>query len=345
MAPWRSVARTARMAAPCTVTRPSRATPVCSLPAVPPIRWLPLCPASHERAGEVGERSAGMPRGRSPTDTSIRARDDMFRPRARASTSAGCAYSRSVRSLTRRHVARRAGAGPPRFSGPSRRLCHVMVTLGQPRGWWDLTVLVPARDQLVDGLVDEFVRRGGYGSRDLFESGEAGDAIDGCPGHGGSTQDFGLGRAVGLTRGDRVVQEVPVVDRRLLQQWMVTFGDEGSVRKVVDVRLFADEGEIGIGEGVQSVRRVEAGSRHERAGADRGVGQTLAGHSRQQSSPAPEVDIGRLMADAQVLGDLAQAELVRGSVDQAVEGRLEEPRLQPFLVAGCRFGHLSPSRG
>ena len=51
------------------------------------------------------------------------------------------------------------------------------------------------------------------------------------------------------------------------------------------------------------------------------------------------------MADAQVLGDLAQAELVRGSVDQAVEGRLEEPRLQPILVAGCRFGHLSPSRG
>ena len=45
------------------------------------------------------------------------------------------------------------------------------------------------------------------------------------------------------------------------------------------------------------------------------------------------------MADAQVLGDLAQAELVRRSVDQAVEGRLEEPRLQPILVAGCRFGH------
>jgi len=136
-----------------------------------------------------------------------------------------------------------------------------MVTLGRPRGWWVFTVLVPARDQLVDGLVNEFVGRGGYGSRDLFESGEAGDAIDGCPGHGGSTQDFGLGGAVGLTRGDRVVQKVPVVDRRLLQQWMIALGNHGSVCQVVDVRLFADEGQIGIGERVQSVRRVKAGSR------------------------------------------------------------------------------------
>jgi hypothetical protein len=118
MAPWRSVARTARMAAPCTVTRPSRATPVCSLPAVPPIRWLPLCPASQERAGEVGDRSAGIPRGRSPTDTAIRARDDMFRPRARASTSAGCAYSRSA-----------VLDPPPRCRSRRRWSCAVLVAV------------------------------------------------------------------------------------------------------------------------------------------------------------------------------------------------------------------------
>ena len=88
------------------------------------------------------------------------------------------------------------------------------------------------------------------------ESREAGDAVDGCPGHGGSTKDLGLGCSVRLAGRDRVVQQVPVADRCLLQQWMVTFGDGRSVREVVDVRLLADEGQIGIGEGVQSGRRV-----------------------------------------------------------------------------------------
>ena len=38
------------------------------------------------------------------------------------------------------------------------------------------------------------------------------------------------------------------------------------------------------------------------------------------------------MADAEILGDLAQAELLRGRVGEAFEGGPQEPRLQPLLA-------------
>ena len=52
--------------------------------------------------------------------------------------------------------------------------------------------------------------------------------------------------------------------------------------------------------------------------------------------------VRRLVADPQILGDLAQAELLRGRVGEALEGGPQEPRFQPLLLAGCRSRHPSP---
>ena len=91
------------------------------------------------------------------------------------------------------------------------------------------------------------------------------------------------GVPLGLAGRDRVVEQIPVFDRCLLQQGMVALGDGGPVREVVDVRLLADEGQIRIGEGVQSGRRVIVGRRYHRAGPYRRLRHSRAGHGRQEA--------------------------------------------------------------
>ena len=117
----------------------------------------------------------------------------------------------------------------------------------------------------------------------------------------------------------------------------------GPVREVVDVRLLADEGQIGIGESVQSGRRVIVGRRYHRAGPYRRLRHSRAGHGRQETSSAAEMDVRRLVADPQLLGDLTQAELLGRRVGEALEGGPQEPRFQPLLVIEWRFCHPAPS--
>ena len=108
------------------------------------------------------------------------------------------------------------------------------------------------------------------------------------------------------------------------------------------MRLLADEGLVRIGESVQSGRRVVAGRRYHGAGPYRRLCHSLAGHGGQEASPAAEMYVRRLVADPHILGDLAQAELLRGHVSEAIEGGPQEPRFQPLLVARCRSCHPSP---
>ena len=94
------------------------------------------------------------------------------------------------------------------------------------------------------------------------------------------------------------MEQIPVADRCLLQQGMVALGDGRPVGQVVDVRLLADEGQIGIGEGVQSGWPLVAGRRYQSAGAYGRLGHSHAGHGRQETSSAAEMYVRRLVTDS-----------------------------------------------
>jgi hypothetical protein len=123
---------------------------------------------------------------------------------------------------------------------------------------------------------------------------------------------------------------------------MVALGDGRPVREIVDVRLLADEGQIRISESVQSGRRLIVGRRYHRTGPSRRLRHSGAGNGRQEGSPAAEMYVRRLVADPKILGDLTQAELLRGSVCEALEGGPQQPRFEALLFAGCRSRHPSP---
>jgi pimeloyl-ACP methyl ester carboxylesterase len=66
-----------------------------------------------------------------------------------------------------------------------------------------------------------------HGSRNLLEGSEPGDSVDGAPGRHARPQHFRLSGARWLAVGDRVVQQVPVHNRRL----------QMNERQMVDTRL------------------------------------------------------------------------------------------------------------
>ena len=98
------------------------------------------------------------------------------------------------------------------------------------------------------------------------------------------------------------------------------------------MRLLADEGEICIGECVQSGRRVIVGRRGHLAGSYRRLRHSRPGHGRQETSSAAEMDVWRLVADPYILGDLAQAELLGWGVGEALEGGPQESRFKPLHI-------------
>jgi hypothetical protein len=69
--------------------------------------------------------------------------------------------------------------------------------------------------------MEQPVDAAGNGARDLLESAQSSDSIDGAPSRGAAAQNLLFRGAGGLTSLDAIVEEVPVLDRRLLEAGVV----------------------------------------------------------------------------------------------------------------------------
>ena len=167
-----------------------------------------------------------------------------------------------------------------------------------------------------------------------MEGGESGDSVDGAPGGRARPQYIGLTGARWLAVGDRVVQKVPVGNRRQLQSRVVGFGHERSVGEVVDMRAVTDERDVRIREGVQPGTGVRFSGGHGVCGL---IGRLLQPHARdsgQEPSLVAKVDVWGLVTHPDGLCHAAQAEAFRGFVRQRVEGGVEKFVVQTGAGSG-----------
>ncbi len=182
----------------------------------------------------------------------------------------------------------------------------------------------PAAAHGLDALVHQHVEGRGDEARDLAQRSQAAEPVDEPPYLRAPVKHFATLDSRRLAAPDHPFHEVPVVGRGSLQVRVVSLGDKGPVREIVNVGLLEREGPVSAGQGVQPRSRVLTRGFDGTPRLGGGGVEPGARHGCKERPLTTEVDVWGLMADPGLACHIAYAQSLGGNARELLKGHSDE---------------------